>query len=55
MNLVVEFPAANDEVNWLNNTSIVLWWTIKGCPRKVHQARFGGLGILDPVNNRIRL
>jgi hypothetical protein len=56
--LVVEFPATNDEFNWLNNTSIPIQ-TVGGqlrlSPESSSSAFRRGLGILDPVNNRIRL
>lgn len=56
--LVVDFYNTNDEFNWLNNTSTPIE-TIGGQLRLVPENSSSvfrrGLGVLDPVNNRIRL
>jgi hypothetical protein len=56
--LVVDFANTNDEFNWLNNTSAPIE-TVGGQLRLIPENSSSvfrrGLGILDPVNNRIRL
>jgi len=56
--LVVDFSTTNDEFNWLNTTSTPIE-TIGGQLRLVPENSSSvfrrGLGVLDPVNNRIRL
>lgn len=56
--VAVEFSATNDEFNWLNNTTIPIE-TIGGqlrlTPENSSSVFRRGLGVLDPVNNRIRL